>query len=170
MAIFRQPCALLPVRSTLRHTDSNGTPPMSMREITLVGPSGEKRPATVSCDERHCNEKGYSRRECTIQLRADGFDLQSAAWDFFGAFCGIRDQLAVNGFYPLCYGASRCVYPSGLLRDMALGLEAYRMQIGRAVRAEDAVNIFDTGPDVELQRLPRSGHSSRHISSQDLNS
>ena len=123
---------------------------MSTREIALVGPRGEKRGGTVCCDERHWSENGFSRRECTIQLRAEGFDLQSAAWDFFEAFCGIREQLAGQGFYPICYGACLCVYPSGLLRDMALGLEAYRLQVGRPVCAEDAVDIFDTGPDVEV--------------------
>jgi hypothetical protein len=83
------------------------------RDITLVSPGGTKRSATVSCHARHWNEGSFSRRECTIQLRAEGFDIHSAAYDFFEAFCGIRDQLSVHDFYPLCYGASRCVYPSG---------------------------------------------------------
>jgi hypothetical protein len=62
----------------------------------------------------------------------------------YGAIC------TVMGFFPLCYGASQCFYPSGLCRDMAAGLIAYRMQMGRAVRRGDEVNIFDTGPDVEV--------------------
>jgi len=130
---------------------------MSMKEITLIGPSGEKLAATVHCDTRHWTEKRFfrrfSQRECTIQLRAEGFDLQSAAWDFFEAFCGIREQLGAKGFYPLCYGASKFVYPSGMCRDMSAGLVAYRMHKGRAVCEEDVVNIFDTGPDVEVSTV-----------------
>jgi hypothetical protein len=124
-------------------------PPMFQKQIMLVGPGGQKRPATVSCFRKDWIEKKFSRRECRIELHADGFDLQSAAWDFFEAFCGIRDQLAAHGFFPLCYGASRSVYPSGMCRDMGAGLIAYRLQ-GRRVRKGDEVNIFDTGPDVEV--------------------
>jgi hypothetical protein len=40
------------------------------RDITLVSPGGTKRSATVSCHARHWNEGSFSRRECTIQLRA----------------------------------------------------------------------------------------------------
>ena len=69
---------------------------------------------------------------------------------FFEAFCGIRDQLATKGFFPLCYGASRCVYPSGICRDWSAGLIAYRMEMGKAVSRGSVVNIFDTGPDVEV--------------------
>ena len=120
------------------------------RQITMVGPGGKTTSATVSCHARDWDEEGFSRRECTIQLHADGFDMHSAADDFFEAFCGIRDQLAAHDYYPLCYGASRCVYPSGMLRDMAAGLEAYKLPTGRAVREEDIVDIFATGPDVEV--------------------
>jgi hypothetical protein len=132
---------------------------MFEREITLVGPNGERRAANVFCDQRDWSENGFSRRECRIELCADEFDLQSAAWDFFEAFCGIRDQLATQGFFPLCYGASRCVYPSGLCRDMSAGLIAYRMQMGRGVRKGDEVNIFDTGPDVEVATVAEQKES-----------
>ena len=50
----------------------------------------------------------------------------------------------------LCYGASRSVYPSGMCRDMAAGLEAYNMQMGKPAGLEDMVNIFESGPDVEV--------------------
>jgi hypothetical protein len=121
-----------------------------MQKITLVGRDGNELVATVSSHERHWNEGGFSRRECAIELCAEGIDIHSAADDFFEAFCGIRDQLAAHDFYPLCYGASRCVYPSGLLRDMGSGLEAYKLQMGKPVCEEDIVNIFENGPDVEV--------------------
>ena len=116
----------------------------------MIGPGGERRPATVLCDVRHWSEGGFGQRECSIQLCAEGFDIHSAAWDFFEAFCGVRDQLAAHGFYPLCYGASRNVHPSGMLRDMAAGRSAYKVQMGRPARMEDLVDIFETGPDVEV--------------------
>jgi hypothetical protein len=75
---------------------------MSLWEITIVGAAGTRRFASVSCHERYWNEGGFSRRECSIQLRAEGFDIHSADDDFFEAFCVIRDQLAVDDFYPLC--------------------------------------------------------------------
>lgn len=125
-------------------------PLMFKRKITLVGPIGEKLAASVCCDQRDWSENGFSRRECKVELRADGFDLQSIAWDFFEALCGIREQLATKGFFPLCYGASRCVYPSGICRDWDAGLIAYRLEMGRAVYRGDEVDIFDTGPDVEV--------------------
>jgi hypothetical protein len=42
------------------------------RDITLVGPGDTKRSATVSYHARHWNEGSYSRRECSIRLRAEG--------------------------------------------------------------------------------------------------
>jgi hypothetical protein len=98
-------------------------------------------------------ERGWrrgQRRECSIQLRAEGFNIDCTAGNFFDAFCKIREQLAAHDFYPLCYGASRNVYPSGACRDMGSGVTAYKMRIGNAVRQEDMVGIFETGPDVEV--------------------
>jgi hypothetical protein len=117
------------------------------REITIVGSNGEKQAATVSCHEYRT--KRGRRREFSIQLRAEGFNLDCTAGDFFEAFCRIREQLAALDFYPLCYGASRNVYPSGMCRDWSSGLTAYKVQIGK-VRQEDLVGIFETGPDVEV--------------------
>jgi len=115
-----------------------------------LGRVAKSFPATVSCHVQHWNEGNFNRRECTIELRAEGFDIRSTAFDFFEAFCGIRDQLAAQDLYPLCYGASRCVYPSGTSRDTGAGLSAYKLQMGRPVRSEEIVGIFATGPDVEV--------------------
>jgi hypothetical protein len=122
----------------------------SEREITITGPGGEKRVVTVSWHERQWNECGCSRTECTIHLRAEGFDIKSVGYDIFEAFCGIRDQLAAQSFYPLCYGASRSCYLSGMLRDMSGGHVVYKLQPGRPVSTKDIVNIFDSGPGVEV--------------------
>lgn len=68
---------------------------------------------------------------------------------FFEALCRVREDLeATFGLRPDCYGASRDVYPSGMARDMGLGLKAYKSVIGRKMDA-NLVNIFETGTDVE---------------------
>jgi len=37
-----------------------------------------------------------------------------------------------------------------MLRDMASGLRAYKLQMGKSAGLEDDVDIFETGPDVEV--------------------
>ncbi len=120
------------------------------REINLVDTAGKCRPATISLSTHHRSEGGFSRRECNIHLVSEELNIHASAFDYFDAFCRIREQLAAHGFYPLCYGASRSVYPSSLCRDMSEGLIAYKHRVGTAVRPEDQVNIFDTGPEVEV--------------------
>jgi len=112
--------------------------------------SGTKKPARVSGDARHWSEGGFSRRECRLTLSYASGDLQGVGTDFFEAFCRIREQLANSGIFPVCYGASRTVYPSGMARDMGAGLKAYRLHMGRQAQSDDLVHIFDSGPDVEV--------------------
>jgi len=83
---------------------------------------------------------------CRVTLAWDGETLSAAAADYFDAFIVIRDALAGRGIVPLCYGASRNVYPSGMSRSMGGGRKAYRMTLGQQARLHDLVFIFDTGP------------------------
>lgn len=78
----------------------------------------------------------------------------------------MREQLEKVELYPVCYGASRNVFPSGMCRDMGNGLRAYRMKIGSRVGRGDLVSIFDSGPDVE----PTSVQSQREFFDTWLNS
>jgi hypothetical protein len=55
---------------------------------------------------------------------------------------GENRRAAVQG------GASRHVWPSGMCRDMGLGLEAYNGAIGERQPPPDLVGIFEAGPDV----------------------
>ncbi len=119
-------------------------------EITIANASGAKGLGVVSGDSRHWLEGGFRRRECRLHLRYEGAELLGIGNDFFDAFCRIREQLAERGLVPMCYGASRRVYPSGMGRDMGGGLKAYKLEMGRPTRREDLVAIFDTGPDVEI--------------------
>ena len=75
--------------------------------------------------------------------------LNVRAGDYFEALAAIRRELEKDHIFLNCYGASRNVYPSGMGRDMGVGLRAYKMTIGKHATMEDLVFIFDTGSDVE---------------------
>jgi hypothetical protein len=120
------------------------------REILIADTTGAKRCATVCCEERDWIEGRVRRRECSVVLRSQGLEINGVGHDFFKAFCQVREQLSACGIYPLCYGASRNVYPSGLTRDWSAGDMAYRLDMGREVCQQDMVHIFATGPDVEV--------------------
>jgi hypothetical protein len=86
---------------------------------------------------------------CRLTLQWVGGEIRTEASDFFEALGQIRTQLEVKGLRPVCYGASRNVYPSGMARGMGLGLKAYRTRLGERALRSDLVGIFETGPDVE---------------------
>jgi hypothetical protein len=86
---------------------------------------------------------------CRLILQWGSEALSIEAPDFFEALCLIRVQLEPRGLRPVCYGASRNVWPSGMARDMSRGLKAYRTRIGERASLSNLVRIFDTGPDVE---------------------
>lgn len=69
------------------------------------------------------------------------------ATDYFGALQTLRRRvLEPKGLIPFCYGASLDVWPSGMSRDMGLGLRAYRIKLGEP--GGRSVDIFSEGPDV----------------------
>lgn len=118
-------------------------------EIRLSDGAGTSIPVTLNCEAKYWDEGGLSHRVCRIILRFDESEIQASDGDFFDAFCGVREQLEKVELTPLCYGASRNVYPSGMCRDMGDGLKAYRMRIGQRGSSDDVVSIFDSGPDVD---------------------
>jgi hypothetical protein len=63
--------------------------------------------------------------------------------DMFECLIDLRQELARHSYRPLCNGARKDVYPSGMCRDMAGGNAAYIMRIGQSANLEDLVNIFD---------------------------
>ena len=93
-------------------------------EITIADAVGAKSHGTVSGDSRHWSEGGLSRRECSLLLLHGGVEFRGVGDDYFDAFCRIREQLAERRLIPICYGASRNVYPSGMCRDMGRGLSS----------------------------------------------
>lgn len=95
-----------------------------------------------------CLEEGEDGG-CQLTLEFAGETLVATESDYFEALVRLRQSLWAKGFVPLCYGASKNVYPSGMGRDMGSGLKAYRMQLGRHARQRDLVFIFDTCADIE---------------------
>jgi hypothetical protein len=113
-------------------------------EIVLRGPSGELMDATVTLVDEE-SETETAR----LELRFGETHLSAVATDFFDAFAQVRRELWERKILPLCYGASRNVFPSPMSRDMGGGGMAYRLALGRHAMRDDLVFIFDTGPDIE---------------------
>jgi hypothetical protein len=74
-------------------------------------------------------------------------EIVAEDWNYFGAFCVVRDELERLGLRPWCYGASRNCYPSRMALDMGDGRLVYKMQ--PRVPASETVSIFDVGDDVD---------------------
>lgn len=85
---------------------------------------------------------------CRLDFSYRDRNINAESHDFFHALCKIRLQLEPEGLIPFCYGASLNVYPSGMARDMGLGLRAYRLTIGKHSNRTDLVWIFAEGPDI----------------------
>jgi len=88
--------------------------------------------------------------DCVLALAFEGRDYRASGDDYFDALCGIREELELLGVRPMCYGASRTAYPSGMGRSMGIrGLKIYKLAMGKPARMADLVNIFDAGEDVQ---------------------
>ena len=111
-------------------------------QIVLRGPSGELMDAMVTL----VYEEDDSTR---LELSFGETHLSAVAPDFFDAFAQVRNTLWERKILPLCYGASRNVFPSPMSRDMGGGVKAYRLTLGQHAKREDLVFLFDTGPDIE---------------------
>ena len=83
---------------------------------------------------------------CWIQLAAGDIQDTSTSSDYFEAFTDIRRRLAKKNIFPLCYGASRDIWPSGMARDMGQGLRGYKLKMG--IPGGEMFEIFATGPDI----------------------
>lgn len=81
---------------------------------------------------------------CRVVLTAEGIREEASASDYFEAFASVRRSLAERGIMPLCYGAGKGVWPSGMARDMGQGLKAYRLA------DRQLVDIFEAAPDLEV--------------------
>jgi hypothetical protein len=91
----------------------------------------------------------FMSRDCTLRCEVRGQRLEATAGNYFAALCALRETLEAQGLIPVCWGASRNVYPSGMALDMGQGLSAYRTVIGEPARITDLVEIFATDPEVQ---------------------
>jgi hypothetical protein len=112
---------------------------MIEEKISLRMADGSMTPAVVRRRERDAT--------CWLHLVGKGIDEYSTNTDYFESFADIRRRLARRKIFPLCYASSRNVWPSGMVRDMAQGLAAYKLTIGSSV--EERVHIFDSASDIE---------------------
>lgn len=94
-------------------------------------------------------ERRAQDQSCWISLSSEGILESATGTDYFESFCEIRRKLIQDGMYPLCYGASRNVWPSGMARDMGQGLRAYQLTIGQPGSRENLVGIFESGSDID---------------------
>ena len=112
---------------------------MIQKEIFLRMADGAITPAIITRKEKD--------PACWLHLVGDGINESSTSTDYFESFTIIRRRLAKRGIFPLCYAASRNVWPSGMARDMAQGLAAYKLRMGSP--AHEMVGIFERGTDVD---------------------
>lgn len=84
--------------------------------IVLRGASGELTDAVVTLV---VEEADLVR----LELSFGETHLSAVAPDFFDAFAQVRSRLWEREILPLCYGASRNVFPSAMARDMGGGMK-----------------------------------------------
>jgi len=96
----------------------------------------------------HVHYEDGRRLWCSVRVRGPGFDQEARSDDCFEALLRVRETLEPAGWRLLVWGASVDVWPSGMARDMGAGLWAYRMRYGSPASSQDAVGVFDTGPEV----------------------
>ncbi|HYS82505.1 MAG TPA: hypothetical protein VEM76_17480 [Anaeromyxobacteraceae bacterium] len=118
-----------------------------MKELSVEAikrSDGSRAPCLLRLPDR----QPHSER-CEIEAIMGQTSWTRADTDYFAALALVRRDLEAHGWLLSCYGASRNIYPSGMARDMGLGLKANKLHLGQRGRREDLVDIFTTGPDVE---------------------
>jgi len=119
-------------------------------EIMLMNDLGQQFTGKVFCELRYIPTGDTQTRICSARLSCNLQEFGATGEDFFSAFADVRSQLEPFKIRVLCYGACRNVYPSGMLRDMANGLKAYKLSLGKKPDRSDVVGIFDKGPEMDI--------------------
>jgi hypothetical protein len=83
-----------------------------------------------------------------VDLRFADEGVTAVADTFFDALAEIRKVIENKGLRPRCFGASRDVYPSPMIRSMGSGDKAYRLRLGCPAKTEDLVPIFASDPEI----------------------
>ena len=119
------------------------------RKILLRDKEGKLLPATVELSCKDWSENNQRNTECRIKITWSGGEIECISGIFFECFKRVREKLAKQGIYPLCYGASRKVVITGMAAEMGLGLKVYKAEIGSFPSRKQLVSIFDDGEDVD---------------------
>lgn len=116
------------------------------KKVSLITKNGKMLNAELVC----CEEDPNNIENVLLRLIFQGQTLEgSSEIGFFDALCDIRKELEKNGLRIICYGASRNVYPSPMIRSMGTGEKAYKLTMGKQALNEDLVSIFNAGPDID---------------------
>ena len=119
-------------------------------EIMFINDLGQHFTGKVFCELRYISTADTQTGICSTRLSCNLQEFVATGEDFFSAFAEVRRQLEPFNIRVLCYGACRNVYPSGMLRDMANGLKAYKLSLGKKPDRFDIVGIFDNGPEMDI--------------------
>ncbi len=84
-----------------------------------------------------------------VSLIGPAITTHGEGHDYFDALMNAREEFELAGWRVLVYGASRNVWPSGMARDMGLGLKAYRLTLGERPKLSDLVRTFGSGEDLD---------------------
>lgn len=113
---------------------------MESKVVEIVSSDGRRTPGEF----RLWEESPEDTDKVLLELRfGDRVLTVNRESGFFDALCAVRKTLELEGLRPLCFGASKDVYPSPMIRSMGSGERAYRLTLGRPARTEDLVSVFD---------------------------
>jgi hypothetical protein len=71
-----------------------------------------------------------------------GDAIQADADDLFEVLVRIREQLEPQGWFVAVQGSRLDTFPSGMQRDMGVGLSVYVLRMGEPARLGDVVETF----------------------------
>ena len=106
--------------------------------VPMLCPDGSKVKAKVDWES-------VEYGECRVQIDCQGRVSEGRRTDYFDALEEARLPFEADGYRLLCYGASLNVFPSGMGRSCALGMESYQF---REKGPKGSKIIFKTGKDV----------------------
>ena len=97
--------------------------------------------------------------KCHLELSLeDGRRVSADEIDYFECLLSVRRQLEHQRRVVICQGARRDVWPSGMARDMGVGLRAYVLTVGKHPTQDDVVEIFDPAEQSSVGTVAEQEH------------
>jgi hypothetical protein len=82
--------------------------------------------------------------ECELVYQGnDSIELIYRDRNLFDCLTKLRKEMESRGVLIACKGSQLNVFPSGMCKQMASGMVAYKLTLGESTVREDIVNIFD---------------------------